>query len=107
MAQLYYAKTHIRFAGAYYRPGEVFEADPDAELQRLISLNAALPCVETMEELEQDPKAHGIADPNPVNLTDEEIEPEVVEEPPMIDIMDGISAAPAKTARKKTGRKRE
>lgn len=93
MAGLFYAKKHIRFAGEYFRPGEVFEAADSPELRRLISLGAAERCGGEMAEPVQ---AEEATEPEEVRK-DEEM-PAITAD---IDVMAGITAPKAKTTRKR------
>lgn len=108
MAKLYCAKWHIGRGG--FRPGEVFEAEPDdPEIVRLLRMNA-------ISECEILPDIPGIAEAlESVEVSGEPVQEEaeastdvIAEEEeaaPEIDVMDGISAAPAE-APKTSSRKR-
>ncbi len=119
MAKCYYAKMHVAVGDFVARPGEVIEGDFSKEdIDRWLKIGAICECGEpegvpydepTEPEAAPDPEPaetgneEDSADPDDEEAESEDVEPE----PAQIDVMDGITPAPAPTdsAAPKTTRK--
>lgn len=106
--ELFYAKHHVRRSNSMIRPGEVFEdSAEDPRIQRLLKIGAIARCsLEESEKPQQPEEAAAAAAPEECPAVEEAAE-EPAEEAalPEIDVMDGISAAPAAPVKKTRSRK--